>query len=53
MQHDRVLKKMNFDLLSPSVMGAGGAGVCGFHCEYSFLNFKIKKVIAKNQSEKA
>ena len=26
MQHDRVLKKLNFDLLTPRVGGVGGGG---------------------------
>ena len=37
MQHDRVLKRVNFDLLTPSP----GSGVCGQNIGYHVATFVI------------
>ena len=36
MQHNSVLKKLNFDLLIPSVRGVGGGRVCGQNGSMTF-----------------
>ena len=40
MQHDHVLKKFNFDLLTPSSWGRGGRGVCGQNICYHVAAFR-------------
>ena len=41
MQHDHVLKKLNFDLLAPRVRGGGGGGYAGEIFATMLLHFVI------------
>ena len=48
MQHDHILKKLNFDLLTPRVKGGGGGGGVGGSAGKIFANMLLHFMIPIN-----